>query len=676
MMGYKIMRRTKSLAPAFVLPIALLLVAACARHDTAPAVAAYNAIGRVDFNRRAAEEFLPLFWSEDANKDGTLQPEELAVLWGLPDDDASLWVANGAFTPKFVAAYARLSKLPAPGSGAEAARLALVRDELAQGVVTLVHTDLSKDSPAEQQMVQHLMRAAVMIEKLYARQNGVLEIEARIPREDVASRALFHRNQSPFCESPRTENVAACNALAQVPQRISGLYPAVIQAEPGFCQRIEKATNARELMDHFNIVAGDMDPASWKAVPFPVAWANDMAAVAIELRAAADGLGETEPALVTYLRAAADSFASNDWEPANRAWVAMNATNSRWYTRIGPDEVYFDPCAWKGGFALQLARINPDSIAWQEKLETHKAAMEQQIAKFAGSPYKARKVHFKLPDFIDVVLNAGDQRKPTGATVGESLPNWGPVAAAGGRTVTMTNLYTDPDSLARSAALQSAVFCKASDALNRPTGKVEVLDSLLHEAAHNLGPSHDYSVAGKTAPQAFGGPLASTLEELKAQNSSLYLLSLLQSRGVLQEDEVLRTLREGLTWAFGHISRGMYTADGTPRNYSHVGAIQIGSYFDSGALTWAAEPAANGKDMGCIQVDYAKLPAAVEQLEVTVLGIKSRADRRGAEELLAKYVDDKNDAYASVKGAITERYLRSPKASFAYSVSGLSAKAQ
>jgi len=669
------MRRMTLLAPVIALPVALLLLAGCAKKETAP-VAAYNTLGRIDFNKRAAEELLPLFWSEDTNNDGTLQPGELAVLWGLPDEDASLWVTNGAFTPKFIDAYARLGKPATAGTGAEGERLRLVRDELAQGVVTLVHTDLSKDSPAEQQMVQHLMRVAVLIEKLYARQNGVLEIETQIPREDVASRAMFNRNQSPFCDSPRTENVAACSALAQKPARISGLYPAVIQAEPGFCQRMEKAANGKELTGHFNVVTGELDPATWKAVPFPAAWAQDMAAVAQELRAAADGFGDAEPALVAYLRAAADSFASNDWEPANRAWVAMNAKNSRWYTRIGPDEVYFDPCAWKGGFALQLARINPDSIAWQDKLEPHKTAMEQQIAKLAGPPYKARKVQFKLPDFIDVVINAGDQRKPTGATIGQSLPNWGPVAAAGGRTVTMTNLYTDPDSVARAATLQAAVFCKASDALHATQGKEGVLDSLLHEAAHNLGPSHDYSVAGKTAPQAFGGPLASTLEELKAQNSSLYLLSLLQSRGVLQPDEVLRTLRGGLAWAFGHISRGMYGADGTPRNYSHVAAIQVGSFIDAGALSWLAEPAANGKDMGCLQVDYDKLPAAVEKLEVTVLGIKSRADRKGAEALLAKYVDDKDDAYAGVKAAISERYLRSPKASFVYSVSGLSAKAQ
>ena len=58
-----------------------------------------------------------------------------------------------------------------------------------------------------------------------------------------------------------------------------------------------------------------------------------------------------------------------------------------------------------------------------------------------------RLVH--LPDFIDIVINAGDDRNPLGATIGESLPNWGPVANEGrGRTVAMVNLYLDPDSIA------------------------------------------------------------------------------------------------------------------------------------------------------------------------------------------------------------------------------------
>jgi hypothetical protein len=319
-------------------------------------------------------------------------------------------------------------------------------------------------------------------------------------------------------------------------------------------------------------------------------------------------------------------------------------------------------------FALQLARINPDSIAWQDRLQPLKSGMEQAMAKMAGAPYQAREVNFTLPDFIDVVLNSGDKRDPSGATIGQSLPNWGPVAKAGGRTVAMTNLYTDPDSRARSAALESAVFCKATDAAYRPNGKESVLNSLLHEAAHNLGPSHDYAVAGRTGPVAFGGPLASTLEELKAQNSALWLTGYLVEKGVFTADEQRRILRDGIAWAFGHISRGMYAADGTPRNYSQLAAIQVGAFLDAGALAWHGdETAANGKDQGCMSVNFDALPGAVAQLEQQVLGIKARADRDAGAALKARYVDAK-DRYAGIKDTIAERYLRTPKASFVYSV--------
>ncbi len=109
----------------------------------------------------------------------------------------------------------------------------------------------------------------------------------------------------------------------------------------------------------------------------------------------------------------------------------MNVDNSKWYLRIGPDEVYFEPCSWKAGFHVSFARINPDSLNWQNKLEPVKGDMEKALAALAGPPYKARDVKFKLPDFIDIVLNAGDSRPPLGATIGQSLPNWGQVANEG-----------------------------------------------------------------------------------------------------------------------------------------------------------------------------------------------------------------------------------------------------
>jgi hypothetical protein len=347
----------------------------------------------------------------------------------------------------------------------------------------------------------------------------------------------------------------------------------------------------------------------------------------------------------------------------------MNAENSKWYVRVAPDEVYYEPCAWKAGFALQLARINPESLDWQKKLDPLKEEMEATLAAMAGPPYQARKVQFKLPDFIDVVLNAGDQRAPHGATIGQSLPNWGPTAERGGRTVAMTNLYTDPDSQKQLGTSMSQIFCKKTYAKATTAGKETLLSSLLHEAAHNLGPAHDYRVNGKRDVEAFGGPLASTLEELKAQTSSMFLTDWLTTKNIFTSKERDEIQLRNIAWEFGHISRGMYNADGSPKNYSQLSAIQLGSFVAAGAVSWKdAEKAADGTDQGCLEIDFDKLPAAVQALETRVLKIKGAANKDDAEKLKAEFVDAK-DGFAKIKDTITERWLRAPKATFVYSIS-------
>ncbi|PYS34281.1 MAG: hypothetical protein DMG14_29880, partial [Acidobacteria bacterium] len=245
---------------------------------------------------------------------------------------------------------------------------------------------------------------------------------------------------------------------------------------------------------------------------------------------------------------------------------------------------------------------------------------------------------------------------------------WGPVAEAGGRTVAMTNLYTDADSQAQLGKQMSSLFCKATNASATTGGKESLISSLLHEAAHNLGPSHEYKVNGKVDNVAFGGPLASTLEELKAQTSSMFLTEWLMGKGVFTQDEVDQIQLRDVAWGFGHISRGMYTAEGTPRNYSQLAAIQLGSFMKDGAIAWKSdEMAANGSDAGCLEIDFRKMPAAIQSLETAVLKIKATADKPAAEKLKAEFVDDRNE-FAKIKNIVTERWLRAPKATFVYSL--------
>ncbi len=646
---------------------ALFLVLAAA---AAPAEVKYDAVPRLDFNVRAIEHHLPLFWRTDANDNKTIDPDELAILWTDVATKRADWVdAKGAFTKKFAAAYAVLQKPYdcAARKGDEVKRCEAAVLELSQGRPTMVENEFT---PAEAKLVEHMQKAAVLIEKIYAKQNGVDVHLAKVGKNDDLSRAVFFRNQSPFCAAPKTENDPACNALAAAPKRLSGLYPADLQADKAFCAALEKQPNAKDLMGHFSVVQADKKPGTYKAVPYSVAYKAEMEGIAKELDGAAKTLGADEAAFKAYLTAAAKGFRTNDWEPANEAWAAMGALNSKYYARVAPDEVYFEPCAWKAGFALQFAKINKDSLEWQKKLDPVKADLEKAMAAMAGPTYAARDVsNNKLPDFIDVVLNAADQRNPHGATIGQSLPNWGPVAEKGGRTVAMTNLYTDADSLEAGKNQMASLFCAATfaktDAANPKAG---LMSTVLHEAAHKLGPSGDHTVDGKKDDEIFGGPLAATMEELKAQTSAMWFADHLAEKKIISNDDAEKSHVRDIAWGFGHISRGMYSADGKPKNYSQLASIQQGFLRKAGALTWkAAEKAANGTDVGCIELDLKKFKTATADLEKQVLLIKGKGDKAGAEKLKADFVDAK-DEWEKVRASITERWLRAPKASFVYSV--------
>jgi hypothetical protein len=646
--------------------------------DTEAAKPSYSSVPRLQFNQQAAELNEPLFWIRDVDGDGAIDPGELAVTWGPGDASFDRYVADGHFTRAFADAFARIAtpisfdRLAEP----ERSRRQSVRTELAQGRPTLVLTTLT--SPREEELVGHLEKVARIVERLYAKQSGVFGLDAGIPADDTASRALFFRNQGPFCEAPKTENDPACSALGSRPKRVSGMYPEGIQSDPDFCAALEKRADADALFNQFSVVRhkpggrakGDPAGDELVAVPYHVAFADDVRAASAELRAAAGVLAgdPAEAAFKAYLEAAAQAFLDDDWFRADVAWKAMTATNSRWYLRVGPDEVYAEPCSRKANFHMTFARINQESLEWQRRLEPVKDDMEAAIASLAGPPYEARAVGFALPDFIDIVLNAGDSRSALGATIGQSLPNWGPVAESGGRTVAMTNLYTDADSEAVLVDQARALLCRATADRVDPAARFMTLSTVLHEAAHNLGPAHEYRVDGRTDGQVFGGALASMLEELKSQTAALYFADWLVGRGLLSRQDADAAHIRDVLWSFGHIAQGMLDARGRPKAYSQLAAIQMGYLNQRGVLQWkATEKAANGTDTGCFDVDLVKWPAAVEDLSRLAFGIKSRGDRTLAEKTRDEWVTD-GSAWAGMRGVIQERWLRAPKASFVYSI--------
>ncbi|MGO9708630.1 MAG: hypothetical protein ACLQBL_07200 [Polyangiaceae bacterium] len=634
-----------------------------------PAPLHYDQIDRAAFNRVATWLNLPVYWVSDPDKDGVIDPGEVAPLLFYPSSSDAAWVSGGAFTPAFEAAYKRIvaakSEEATGSSQEETERRKLVTLDLDQARTTLVSTDLSGLGADDKAFVGHVLAASDLIDKLYAIQTGSAALAAQVPADDTASQSLFRRNWGPKCLQAKTEHNPACSAIPGAPKPICDAYPAVIQKRPMFCEALEKLPNAKALLDPFAVVrekAGD-----YESVPYSEAYKSTMDPISKELRAAADSVKDpNETALKTYLLAAAQSFLDNNWTPADEAWAKMSTTNSAWYLRVAPDEVYWDPCALKAGFHVTFARINKASLAWQAKLVPIEQEMEQLLAKQLGKPYAARKVTFHLPDFIDIILNAGDDRKDSGATVGQSLPNWGPVASEGrGRTIAMSNLDSDADSLQDRRNEARSLLTAETMALFDDSPDPGLLNTILHEATHNLGPTREYKYKGKNDSQAFGGGLSSMMEELKANTGAYYYVELLRKKGLIDDAMAKRTYLDNVIWAFRHISEGMYTDTGQRKAYTQLSAVQIGILLDAGAMTFDPKAtAANGKDTGAFTIHYEKMPAAAEKMLKIVGGIKATADRAAAEAMAKKYVD----GTVVPQKLITERVLRDPKEYFVYSV--------
>ncbi len=634
---------------------------------------ALDQLDRDTFNKAAVRLNLPIFWVYEETQNNTVRPEILIPLNFYPTSESFVWKdESGNFTKDFYDAYQKMvdiMKDPLRGAkpdDADSARLIKVADELDQGAATVVASDFRTADESEQNFIKAMLKASKAIDELYIKQIGLDKALSMIPEEDVMSRSMARRNWGVDAQSPKMKTDKTCRAIAGTDKIPVGVYPESTQKEDNFCDKLAERPDAETLLTPFTVVIEG--PRGLEAVPYNVFFKDDMKRVSDALKEAVQALSsnDKELALIKYLNAAAESFLTNDWEPANEAWAAMNSTNSAWYVRCAPDETYWEPCSRKAGFHLTFARINADAIQWQEKLTPLQQEMEENLAKIAGKPYEARKVAFHLPDFIDIVTNSGDDRDPFGATVGQSLPNWGPVANEGrGRTMAMSNLYTDPDSLRDRRTLASSLFTQPDLDMLAAGSVPGLLGTILHEASHNLGPAHEYQVNGKIDDAIFGGSLATLAEEFKAQTASLWFIQYLTEKNVISPELAKQSYTDSVYWIFGQLSRGLVDSEGHIQPYSQLSAIQLGMMMEDGAVTYEPETmTANGKDKGAFIIHYEKMPESVNRIMTNIALIKAKGDKEALIKLQKQYVEGTAIPFDTIR----ERMLRLPKTSFVYSV--------
>jgi len=229
-----------------------------------------------------------------------------------------------------------------------------------------------------------------------------------------------------------------------------------------------------------------------------------------------------------------------------------------------------------------------------------------------------------------------------------------------------TNIYTDPDSK-RMAREKAALMLDAETMRHYPEGREPALvNTMLHEAAHNIGPHSDTKWGDRGTSDVFGGRTAQTLEELKAQTGALWYIDFLRRKGVVSERMARELYTDAMVWCMGHISRGMFTSTGNPMAYSQLAAIQIGSFVEDGAIEWR-NGEHGGPGSGRFHINFDRMPGAIEKLMRRMGMAYASADAASVKGLIDRYVTGEKAGLVRMK-EIEERFLKFPKQSFYYSV--------
>src|SRR5262249_31957346 len=160
---------------------------------------------------------------------------------------------------------------------------------------------------------KNVLDAARIVERIYGLQKGVGGMAEKIPADDTPSRAVFYRNQGPWCTAPMTEKDADCNALASKPAKISGLYPESIQkGDDKFCEKLDGRKDGEKLLHQF-VVVKEGEGGKLEAVPYHVAYKAEMEQVSKILKdTAAAVTSPNEAPFKAYLEAVAQSYLDNN----------------------------------------------------------------------------------------------------------------------------------------------------------------------------------------------------------------------------------------------------------------------------------------------------------------------------------------------------------------------------
>jgi hypothetical protein len=365
--------------------------------------------------------------------------------------------------------------------------------------------------------------------------------------------------------------------------------------------------------------------AAYMAVPYSVAYADDILFVYERLNAAAALLDESDPAFARFLRLRGRDLLADDYDGGDAAWVTGRFSGNL-NAQIGSYETYDDALyGVKTFFSLSLLQRDAARSAELAASIGDLQAIEDAL------PYESdRRVSSDLPlGVYNVMSDFGQARGTNGATI---LPNESHLAQQFGRTILIrANLLTHPQLFAgNQRAFVAATVDGHRDDL---TGEGSLYRTLWHEVGHYLGVNRTRD--GRDLDVALQDT-ADLLEEMKADLVSLFAARQLHDRGLFDDARLRGVYADGIRRV---LQKNRPRRD---QPYQTMQLIQWNWFLDRGLL------AADG---GRLRIRYDRYDDAVATLLAAVLKLQADGDRDAANAFVERWTSWDE----SLHGAVARR---------------------
>ncbi|HKQ52800.1 MAG TPA: zincin-like metallopeptidase domain-containing protein [Pyrinomonadaceae bacterium] len=516
--------------------------------------------------------------------------------------------------------------------------------------------DLSSLSAGEREAVAKLIEVGKLFQQIYEEQ---LHAQARASLdkltkldEQLSSPAatqnllkLYRLNQGPIASTLENKRAAFVPVLPR--QEGSNMYPLGVRREqldaylaahpekrdsildlrtvvrraerPSLLRDIRKltqypvlATLHPGLKKELQALYASPDESAFYAVPYSVAYADELIRAHELLNEAADAVVKDDEEFARYLRNRARDLLSDDYESGDAAWVTGRFKHLN--ALIGSYEVYDDDLyGVKTFFAFSLLQTR------QQETDALRKAMKGLQALEDSLPYEHhKKVREDIPVGVyDVVADFAQARGGNTATI---LPNESYLARRYGRTILLrANIMREPNIFEGTSKRWMAAVAPAHH--SELTSEGNFYRTLWHEVGHYLGV--DLTKTGQDLDVALQEN-SSAMEEMKADLVSLFVAEALRKQGYYTAEQLRSVYASGVLRVL---------QNNRPRRdqpYNTMQLMQWNFFMENGLLSF-------DKATGRLKINYDKYHQTVGKMLAKVLEVQYEGDKAASDRFIEQY---------------------------------------